>query len=158
MAVKRPEKIISGGQTGADQGGLVAARILGIPTGGTAPPGYMTDNGQNTSLGSIYGLVEGKKDPSVYRLRTIQNVIDSTGTVWFGIEGSPGGKLTLGQCVARGKPTLRNPSPIMLREWVAYNNITILNVAGNRERKNPGITDRTVDTILAAFREKPEGG
>lgn len=28
------DKVISGGQTGADQGGLRAARTAGIPTGG----------------------------------------------------------------------------------------------------------------------------
>jgi hypothetical protein len=38
-----PNKIISGGQTGADQGGLEGARLLGIQTGGTAPYNWMTD-------------------------------------------------------------------------------------------------------------------
>lgn len=30
-------KIISGGQTGADMGGLLAGELLHIPTGGTCP-------------------------------------------------------------------------------------------------------------------------
>ena len=34
-------KIISGGQTGADRGALEGARKAGIPTGGTAPKGYI---------------------------------------------------------------------------------------------------------------------
>jgi hypothetical protein len=29
-----PERVVSGGQTGADQAGLIAARRFGIPTGG----------------------------------------------------------------------------------------------------------------------------
>ena len=33
-------KIISGGQTGADMGGLRAGRALNIPTGGSAPHGW----------------------------------------------------------------------------------------------------------------------
>jgi hypothetical protein len=38
-----PNIIISGGQTGADQGGLFAAEILKIKTGGYAPKGYRTE-------------------------------------------------------------------------------------------------------------------
>src|SRR5262249_62262343 len=33
------ERVITGGQTGADQGGLRAARAAGIPTGRGGPPG-----------------------------------------------------------------------------------------------------------------------
>lgn len=38
-------KIISGGQTGADQGGLRAGRLLHLETGGTAPHNWMTEQG-----------------------------------------------------------------------------------------------------------------
>ncbi len=38
-------KIISGGQTGADRGGLLAGEALKIETGGTAPPIFMTELG-----------------------------------------------------------------------------------------------------------------
>ena len=37
--------IISGGQTGADQAGLLAAQALGLQTGGWAPHGWRTDAG-----------------------------------------------------------------------------------------------------------------
>jgi hypothetical protein len=36
-------KVISGGQTGADQAGRRAARAAGIPTGGWAPLGWKTE-------------------------------------------------------------------------------------------------------------------
>ena len=39
----RPSKIISGGQTGADMGGLLAAKDLGIRTGGWMPKGWLTE-------------------------------------------------------------------------------------------------------------------
>jgi hypothetical protein len=39
------ELVISGGQTGADQGGLRATRACGIPTGGWAPRGWLTEAG-----------------------------------------------------------------------------------------------------------------
>ena len=46
-----------GGQTGADQGGLRAARACGIPTGGWAPRGWQTEDGPCPALAN-FGLVE----------------------------------------------------------------------------------------------------
>jgi hypothetical protein len=37
------DRVISGGQSGADQAGLRTARIPGIPTGGTAPRGWLAE-------------------------------------------------------------------------------------------------------------------
>jgi len=45
VPVPRPTTIISGGQTGADFGALIAAEQLGIETAGYAPLGYLTDDG-----------------------------------------------------------------------------------------------------------------
>ena len=39
------ERVISGGQTGADQAGLAVAKRLGIPTGGCMPKGWLTEAG-----------------------------------------------------------------------------------------------------------------
>ena len=41
-------KIISGGQTGADKGGLIAAKKANIKTGGIAPKGFMTEAGKRS--------------------------------------------------------------------------------------------------------------
>ena len=65
-------KIISGGQTGIDRMGLEVARELGLPTGGTAPKSYWTENGADPSLaafglaglalaGAAFGLASGRK-------------------------------------------------------------------------------------------------
>ena len=148
--MNRPEKIISGGQTGADQGGLEAGRLLGIPTGGTAPVGFITDEGPNLDLIS-YGLVPGPPDPRVFPLRTIKNVKDSDGTVWFGNPNSPGGRLTLNTCKRVGRPYIVNPSPQDLSRWVSNNHIKVMNVAGNRERKSPGIKQRVIKILSEAF-------
>ena len=48
--------IISGGQTGADQGGLEAAKSLNIKTAGWAPVDFMTNKGPDPSLANMYGL------------------------------------------------------------------------------------------------------
>ena len=37
-------QIISGGQTGADMGGLLASELIGIPRGGYCPDGYVDEN------------------------------------------------------------------------------------------------------------------
>jgi Circularly permutated YpsA SLOG family len=50
-------RIITGGQTGADQGGLRAARAAGIATGGFAPKGWATETGAAPWLAE-FGLVE----------------------------------------------------------------------------------------------------
>lgn len=147
----RPQKIISGGQTGADQGGLEAGRLLGIPTGGTAPVGFITDDGPNFELIS-YGLVPGPPDPRIYPLRTRKNVGDSDGTVWFGNTKSPGGRLTIHTTLLLNKHLLINPTPKELSDWVYQKNIKVLNVAGNRERKNPGITQQVINILLEAFK------
>ena len=52
------EKVISGGQKGADKAGIEAAWFYGIPTGGVAPAGFMTANGPDLSLRDQYGLIE----------------------------------------------------------------------------------------------------
>jgi hypothetical protein len=57
------EKVVSGGQTGADQGGLRAARLAGIPTGGWAPKGWLVESSDGNRdvaapwLGPLFGLV-----------------------------------------------------------------------------------------------------
>jgi hypothetical protein len=147
-------KIISGGQTGADQGGLAAAKYLGIETGGTAPYNYWTDAGANFSLYDLYGLVPGPYDPRTYLKRTRLNVKYSDGTVLFGRIGSPGTRSTINLCSKLGKPWIDNPNPTVLLAWVKLRNISILNVAGNRERTNPGIFKKTYETIVEALGEK----
>ena len=147
-------KIISGGQTGADQAGLLAAGALGLETGGTAPPGYMTDAGPQPTLLMRYGLVEGEPDTRIYPRRTEKNVLDSDGSVIFGNQFSPGCQLTIRLCTKYRKPCIINPTPLDLYIFVLTNNISVLNVAGNRERTNPGIGARVVCIIMDAFGKK----
>lgn len=150
----KPQKIISGGQEGADWAGLMAAIALGIPTGGTAPKGWRIckrdgTDGSNPSLAD-FGLVE--HESREYPPRTIQNVLDSDGTVWFGFSGSPGGKLTINTTRRHRKPVIENPTPEQLREWVVTHKVCVLNVAGNRTSDfNPNIFEQTYSTIVQAF-------
>lgn len=54
------QKVISGGQSGADRAALEAAHAIGIPTGGWAPEGYKTINGNDFSLRDKFNLIELK--------------------------------------------------------------------------------------------------
>lgn len=136
-------KVISGGQTGADTAGLAAAYDLGIKTGGTAPLFYRIqkftgEDSTNPELGSKYGLSED--EAYNWAPRTKKNVIDSDGTVWIGYADSDGGRLACATCRDQGKPLIINPSVEELRKWIIQNNIDVLNVAGNRfSAHNPDI-------------------
>ena len=150
------QKIISGGQTGADTGGLKAAIKAGIKTGGAAPKGYITEDGPNPELGSIYGLYESSSDQ--YPDRTKENVSKSDATLIFSKGNTPGSALTKKTCEKVGKPFLwlnpdsaGNEKPItdFIRTVKARNGRAIVfNIAGNRESKSPGI-EKAVEEVLS---------
>jgi hypothetical protein len=144
-------KIISGGQTGADMGGLEAARILDIETGGTAPPYFMTEKGPNFELRDEYNLKEGESDKKIYVKRTIANIKNSDGTAIFGNMKSSGSKLTLKECKYQDKPIIINPTAMLLYKFIMENDIKILNVAGNRESKDPYIKNKVIGVIIGVI-------
>ena len=82
---------ISGGQTGADQGGLLGARDAGVATGGTAPKGWRTEDGPAAWLAE-FGLVEGRS--TAYAARTWAYVEAADGEVFFGDPPAGGSTLT----------------------------------------------------------------
>jgi hypothetical protein len=147
--------IISGGQAGADLGGLLAAEILGIKTGGEAPLGFRTERGRQMILQSRYGLHEGQSHG--YAFRTMNNVINSDATLIVATDfNSKGTHQTIAYCNQFNKPILLvsfNGLPFVeesIREFVQ--NIEVLNVAGNRESVSPGITIAARDLIIRALR------
>jgi hypothetical protein len=142
------DKIISGGQTGADRAGLEAARALGIATGGFAPRGFLTEAGPDSSL-ATFGLVETSS--AGYRSRTRLNARHSDGTVWFGNLGSPGWMCTRRGCVDADKPFIENPTSEQLRTWITSHKVRILNVTGNRS-KNLAVVELTKRILTEALR------
>ena len=153
--------IHSGGQTGADQGGLAAAVVLGLRTGGWAPKGYRTEDGPAPWLVHL-GLREHCS--SGYRVRTRLNVIETDATLVFGQLASPGSKLTVSLGIREDKPVFTVPwsvsaCPEFLHEeavnfgqWLRTNKFQVLNVAGNRASVNLGIRDAVRDFVVAAVR------
>lgn len=145
------KKIISGGQTGADRGGLDAAIELNIAHGGWCPKGRLAENGV---IPEKYNLKEmNSKD---YLKRTEQNAIGSDATIIFTFgKPSGGSKKTFQFCEKHNKPylcvDLQLPSESRQRQignWLSElgDNI-ILNVAGSRESKAKGI-EKQVQEIL----------
>jgi len=157
--VARVDRIVSGGQTGADQGALEAARRLGIPTGGWMPKGFMTEAGRRPEFAARYGMREHPRPD--YTSRTEANVTDSDGTLIFGDVLSPGSRDTRAFCAEHDKPCLvvpwrpgRKPPPRAVadvRRWLERHAIRVLNVAGNRESVQPGIEEAARDFLASAL-------
>jgi hypothetical protein len=145
------KKIISGGQTGADQAALDSAIQLDMPHGGWVPKGRITQEG---SLPDKYKLQEIPDDS--YPSHTEQNVIDSDGTVII-----THGKLYDGSDYARemsvkhGRPWIKIDlditapldAALKISNWIIENSIAILNITGSSADKDPKIYEKTRDII-----------
>ncbi len=153
----RINKIVSGGQTGADQGGRDAALYCSLPYGGWCPKGRKSENGV---IPAKYQLEEM---PSAdYLVRTKANVVDSDATVIFTCGELDGGSLKTAQfAIKLKKPYLhmnldklsRPESVQAVVKWLQESCFgdCVLNVAGSRASKAPGIQQsvmvRMVDVI-----------
>ena len=153
-------EIRSGGQSGADTAGLVAGKALGLKTGGMAPKGFRTEVGDMPELGSEYGLTESTF--KTYPERTEHNVKTTDGTVLFGDASSPGSGATIRFCKRHEKPYKVIPYPLdedidmtqlaaTFQQWLVEHHIQILNVAGNRESKNPGVGQFAYEFLMLAL-------
>lgn len=149
-----PVVIISGAQAGADQGGLYAARELGIVTGGYMPKGFRTEDGKRPMLAQEFGLQEHRDWQ--YRPRTEANIRMADATVIFG-RMSEGSTLTMNLCQHYRKPWLwikqfNAADSIKFRLWLAQFRPDKLNVAGNRESVYPGIRERVRQFLVEEFK------
>jgi len=172
-------KIISGGQTGADIAGLRAAKRYNIETGGFAPRGWLTENGPDTVLRDFYGLLEcpepkGEKpqlmpqckwEGILYSQRTQRNAAQSDATLWFGLgteiysrgfvatrnaashSGVPFHKIFRGD----GRPYDPKSTAGFLKQYWNMRPIEIVNVAGNRLSKAPGIEEWVESYLCEVF-------
>ena len=133
-------KIISGGQTGVDRAALDVALELDIPCGGWCPKGRRAEDGP---IDPKYPLKETKSEE--YPVRTEANVIEADGTLILTVGKPTGGTAyTVKKAVKFKKPYRivdlgKNPKPEAVLKWANAYNISVLNVAGPRESKFPGI-------------------
>lgn len=162
------EKVISGGQTGADRAGLEAARNLNLDTGGWAPANYLTSQGPDHRL-KDFGLQKMPKLAracTMYIQRSKRNVDESDGTVVFRFKRTAGTDKTIGYCTtgAWSLPSAHpTPSPYkpflvvrnfdeqstqsLVRFLVDYS-IRTLNVAGHRDNTPERVWQKKVQKFL----------
>ena len=144
------EKIISGGQTGADIAGVDAAIFCNFPYGGWLPKGRKTENGPVPETYTDFQVMS----KGGYPMRTEQNIKDADGTLIFTYGKLSGGSsLTKGLAVKNKKPwlhidldTVKNPAA-KINYWVIEWDIKILNVAGKSASKAPAIYNRVKEII-----------
>jgi hypothetical protein len=151
------QKIVSGGQTGADRAAWDFALANGLRIGGWVPRGRLAEDGR---ISEHYpGLVEtASADPAV---RTALNVRDSDATLILSHGPLSGGSLlTLREATRTGKPVLHLDLDALthleaaerLQGWLAATRPTTLNVAGPRASSDPRIAAATAALLASALR------
>ena len=162
-------RIISGGQTGADRGGLDAAIYCDVPHGGWCPKGRKAEDGVIPAQYQLQETTSGD-----YLRRTEQNVIDSDATVVFTLGPLSGGSLrTVEFAHGHEKPwfhlnvdqTSREKAVKLIVDWLEgradydHDEYTaqppkdcVLNVAGSRESKADGIQQLVMAIMVDVLR------
>jgi hypothetical protein len=154
------DRKISGSETGADQAGWRVARTLGIPDGGSMPRGSCLRRGRAPTSPTCTGC-RTRRPPAIQPDPSERSGESRDGV--FGTTDSRGAKTTFLACdqlakscvrVYTGRPT--RPSDVA--EWIARSrHIKVLNVAGNRESLNPGISGRAERFLGAVLRRLGHG-
>ena len=153
------KRIISGGQTGADQAALDAAIEHGFPHGGWIPKERRTEDGP---LPEKYQMKE--IDTSSYPKRTELNVKDSDGTLIFSHGRLTGGSALTKKLLVKKyhRPCLRinlnvvkgSDAVAKIRAWIEEHDIEILNVAGSRASKDPEMYDKVrwiIESLISGY-------
>jgi hypothetical protein len=147
-------KVISGGQTGVDRAALDAAMAYGIAAGGWCPKARIAEDGL---IPRRYPLEETPSEK--YSQRTTWNVRDADATLILTLGTLDGGsELTARIAEKLGKPcivaSLRGYPPMEpIRELFHLRaGGIVLNVAGPRESRSPGIYGRSFAFLAALFR------
>ena len=154
-----PMTIISGGQTGVDRAGLDVALDLGLTYGGSIPKGRKAEDGPiDQKYENLTELASGE-----YRLRTKKNVMDADATLIITMGRPRGGTAhTLRVALSLDKPHLvvdlqtKEEAEVFeeIRGWLNRQRPRILNIAGPRESKVPGIYRMAYRLLRAVLSEE----
>jgi len=156
------QRIVSGGQTGADRAALDVALELGFDVGGWIPRGRWTEDGP---LPDRYPNLRETESPDPSE-RTALNVRDADATLIVSHGPLSGGSLLTRQFATRlGKPVMHvdllasdeGAAAATLARWLADVRPQTLNVAGARQSRDPAIYDATARLLRRALaRPDPE--
>jgi Circularly permutated YpsA SLOG family len=146
----RPQKIVSGGQTGVDRAALDVAIALNIPCGGWCPRGRRAEDGR---ISDRYPLKETTS--ASYSSRTILNVRNCDGTLILTVGRTAGGTLLTKRTAQKWhKPYLvvdlkKDPELAAVHDWLQQQAIRVLNVAGPRAGQTPEAYPLAASFLLA---------
>jgi hypothetical protein len=158
-------KIISGGQTGADQAGWRAAKAAGLETGGWMPCRFMTEDGPRPEFEKLYGArvwTSGSDGTGEsYRDRTYRNAAEADITLWFHDDvstDSPGYWCTRKGCLLAKTAFLvveTTSAPWRIANAIMGINTCylVVNIAGSRESRSPGIGTWVEEFLGRVFAE-----
>ena len=167
-------KILSGAQTGADQGALEVAKYdLGIETGGFMTSDYMTKEGARPDFKTEYGMQT--TDSTNYPSRSKRNIDSSDASIAFRLKPSLGTDKSIGyarirkwkQVLSTSKDDGHRPILVLnnadntiknrkkIREFIDRNGPRVLNIIGNSEEKSPGLQKSVRALLNDALREDP---
>jgi hypothetical protein len=127
---------------------------LGLLHGGYCPKGRLAEDGQ---VPERYRLTETAS--STYPPRTIQNILEADATLILTPEKNPRGGTRLTAKIAhdKNKPWLavnpyRSEHVEAALHWLLKTNPEVLNVAGPRESRFPGLHDQCVSFLRELFK------
>ncbi len=158
---KRPWRIISGGQTGVDRAGLVAAMTYCIPIGGWLPKGRLAEDGVVPE-----GFYSMKECEGGYRERTRANVRNGHATLIlsdrFPLTGGTAYTAEVAKELGRPYKIVNLDADnvaVQIRDWMLSLEDSldkelkeiILNVAGPRESVSPGVFAKTEAILIDVF-------
>lgn len=163
--MKRPRRIVSGAQTGVDRAALDVALELDISCGGWVPKGRLDEEGR---IPARYPGLE-ETTTADWNERTEANVRDSDGTLILSRGRLTGGSKYTADVAGRlGRPCLHldlAELPIeeavgRVRDWIDARQVGVLNVAGPRASKDPGLYElarRLLREVMARPESTPPG-
>lgn len=155
-------KIISGCQSGADRAGADIAIEFGIPYSGYVPKGRRAEDGP---IPDKYQVIE--LDTFDYPTRTKRNIAESDCTLLFTTLGLTGGSLLTHKLASElGKPILRIDldkmgdyvAAVRIVEWLKEQKVAVVNIAGSRESKKPGVALRVASILRKVLADKDISG
>jgi hypothetical protein len=155
------ERVVAGGEAGAEQGAWAAARRAGVATGGYMRRGFQTEAGPAPRLGQLHGAVEFPFDDA---RRVRANLRRANGLVWFGDPESPEAREAFAACRELSKPwfvvDVGYTQPSRVVGWLEVFEVGVLVVSGDRESKRPGVgaaAETFLGRVLQALRRRAGG-
>jgi hypothetical protein len=151
----RIKKIISGGQTGAEQAALEVAITFDLTHGGWVPKDRLAENGV---IPAKYQLIETPSNG--YTGHMERNVLESDATLIISRGGLTGGALiSQKRAILSGRPCLHIDlyiTPVLqavsiISSWTRLNRIEILNVTGQKADPDSMIYQDTVNLLEKAL-------